>query len=150
MVEYYMQIVNQIIIMILLLSIISLVINFKKKIKEDRMRLDQSKSLDEVISLLDGFITSEFDNYKIMNLEHKDFEYINRQFENEIINDVMNIVMSRLSVNILYTLSLYYDKTAINDIIAEKVYFIVTIYVYNINTTKSRAEIEQERRKKNM
>lgn len=150
MVEYYMQIVNQIIIMILLLSIISLVINFKKKIKEDRMKLDQSKSLDEVITLLDGFITSEFDNYKIMNLEHKDFEYINRQFENEIINDVMNIVMSRLSVNILYTLSLYYDKTAINDIIAEKVYFIVTIYVYNINTTKSRAEIEQERRKKNM
>lgn len=150
MIEYGIKITTQILLMILIISIISLIYAYKRKIKEERLTLKQSEKLEDVIALLDEFISTEFNNYKIMNLEHKDFEYINRNYENEIINDVMNIVMSRLSVNILHTLSLYYDKSAINDIIAEKVYFLVTLYVYTIDTTKSAAELEQERRKKNM
>lgn len=150
MLQYYLTIIIQIIMILILISIIPMISLIKKRMKESKMRLPEYKSLNDVITLLDSFISSEFDSYKIMNLEFKDIEYINKEYENEIINEVMNIVMKRISLNILHTLSLYYDKTAINEIIAEKTYFLVTMYVYNINTSKSRAELEMERRKKNM
>ena len=71
-----------------------------------------------------------------MNLEHKNYEHINTELEQQIMNDVIQIVMARISTSILQTMSLYYAKDTIEDIIAEKVYFQVTIYVYDINVTQ--------------
>ena len=121
----------------LLLSASIFIFTLRNKIKFNRRILKKSaRSLNDVNELIDGFIQHEFDNYRIMNLEHKNYEHINTELEQQIMNDVIQIVMARISTSILQTMSLYYAKDTIEDIIAENVYFQVTIYVYDINVTQ--------------
>ena len=89
--------------------------------------------MEEWESLLDEFITREFDNYCILNLNYQDIEYVNSTMENEIMKDVINIVQERISDNLIIKMNYFYSKKAISDIIAEKVFILTTSYSLSIN-----------------
>lgn len=140
--------ITQLMIIITLLSVTILLITIRNKTQYNRRILDRpARTLSDTIDLIDEFIKHEFDNYRIMNLEHKNLEYINAELENKIINEVLAQVMTRMSTNILQTLSLYYAKSAVEEVITEKVYFEVTVYVYTINTTYVPSQQEKQMKK---
>lgn len=140
--------ITQLMIIISLLSVTILIITIRNKTQYNRRILDRpARTLTDVVDLVDEFIKREFDNYRIMNLEYKNYEYINSELEHKIINEVLKQVMTRMSTNILQTLSLYYSKSAVEEVITEKVYFEVTVYVYNINNTYIESPQEKQAKK---
>ena len=72
-------------VIMLLLFIITLIVSVRKKIKYDINYKEYTKNsgitLEECESLLDEFITREFDNYCILNLNYQDIEYVNSTME---------------------------------------------------------------------
>ena len=124
-------------VIMLLLFIITLIVSVRKKIKYDINYKEYTKNsgitLEECESLLDEFITREFDNYCILNLNYQDIEYVNSTMENEIMKDVINIVQERISDNLIIKMNYFYSKKAISDIIAEKVFILATSYSLSIN-----------------
>ena len=124
-------------VIMLLLFIITLIVSVRKKIKYDINYKVYTKNsgitLEECESLLDEFITREFDNYCILNLNYQDIEYVNSTMENEIMKDVINIVQERISDNLIIKMNYFYSKKAISDIIAEKVFILTTSYSLSIN-----------------
>ena len=124
-------------VIMLLLFIITLIVSVRKKIKYDINYKEYTKNsgitLEECESLLDEFITREFDNYSILNLNYQDIEYVNSTMENEIMKDVINIVQERISDNLIIKMNYFYSKKAISDIIAEKVFILTTSYSLSIN-----------------
>ena len=124
-------------VIMLLLFIITLIVSVRKKIKYDINYKEYTKNsgitLEECESLLDEFITREFDNYCILNLNYQDIEYVDSTMENEIMKDVINIVQERISDNLIIKMNYFYSKKAISDIIAEKVFILTTSYSLSIN-----------------
>ena len=124
-------------VIMLLLFIITHIVSVRKKIKYDINYKEYTKNsgitLEECESLLDEFITREFDNYCILNLNYQDIEYVNSTMENEIMKDVINIVQERISDNLIIKMNYFYSKKAISDIIAEKVFILTTSYSLSIN-----------------
>ena len=125
--------------MLFLISLIALVyftitilMDIKRKIRQDLIRLPEVKSLESVNNLIDTLITSEFESYRIMYLEHKQ-DYINREYEKKILHEVIDKVSDRISISIMNNIALYYDSDSISDIIAEKVYLLVSLYVAENN-----------------
>lgn len=111
---------------------ITILIDIKRKIRQDLIRLPEVKSLESVNNLMDTLITSEFESYRIMYLEHKQ-DYINREYEKKILHEVIDKVSDRISISIMNNIALYYDPDSISDIIAEKVYLLVSLYVAENN-----------------
>lgn len=111
---------------------ITILIDIKRKIRQDLIRLPEVKSLESVNNLMDTLITSEFETYRIMYLEHKQ-DYINREYEKKILHEVIDKVSDRISLSIMNNIALYYDPDSISDIIAEKVYLLVSLYVAENN-----------------
>lgn len=111
---------------------ITILIDIKRKIRQDLIRLPEVKSLESVNNLMDNLITSEFETYRIMYLEHKQ-DYINREYEKKILHEVIDKVSDRISISIMNNIALYYDPDSISDIIAEKVYLLVSLYVAENN-----------------
>ena len=106
--------------------------DIKRKIRQDLIRLPEVKSLESVNNLMDTLITSEFESYRIMYLEHKQ-DYINREYEKKILHEVIDKISDRISISIMNNIALYYDPDSISDIIAEKVYLLVSLYVAENN-----------------
>lgn len=111
---------------------ITILMDIKRKIRQDLIRLPEVKSLESVNNLIDTLITSEFESYRIMYLEHKQ-DYINREYEKKILHEVIDKVSDRISISIMNNIALYYDSDSISDIIAEKVYLLVSLYVAENN-----------------
>lgn len=119
-------------LIILILFAITLLADIKRKLRQELIRLPEVKSLESLNSLIDTLITSEFESYRIMYLDHRQ-DYINRESEKKILHEVIDKVSDRISVSIMNNIALYYDPDSISDIIAEKVYLLVSLYVAENN-----------------
>lgn len=119
-------------LIVLVYFIITILMDIKRKIRQDLIRLPEVKSLESVNNLMDTLITSEFESYRIMYLEHKQ-DYINREYEKKILHEVIDKISDRISISIMNNIALYYDPDSISDIIAEKVYLLVSLYVAENN-----------------
>lgn len=93
--------------------------------------------------LLNDIIDDCFRDYEIMVLAPKNELYITDEREKEIRNDLVEIVVKRLSPMALDKISLFYNVHNIDEIIAEKVYITVMNYVVSHN-----AVIEQRPQEK--
>lgn len=122
-------------LIVLVYFIITILMDIKRKIRQDLIRLPEVKSLESVNNLMDTLITSEFESYRIMYLEHKQ-DYINREYEKKILHEVIDKISDRISISIMNNIALYYDPDSISDIIAEKVYLLVSLYVAENNRIK--------------
>lgn len=86
-------------------------------------------------NILNNIINDAFDEYIIYNKGfEKEKEYIREKEEREIINEMINLVSSRLSENMIHKLESYYNKDTLSDIISSKIYMAVTAYVAANNT----------------
>ncbi len=119
-------------LIVLVYFIITILMDIKRKIRQDLIRLPEVKSLESVNNLMDTLITSEFESYRIMYLEHKQ-DYINREYEKKILHEIIDKISDRISISIMNNIALYYDPDSISDIIAEKVYLLVSLYVAENN-----------------
>ena len=142
-------------VLTLIHNIIILIKTMNNKINND-INICNSKmnatSLEECNQMIDGFISREFDNYCAKNLNFRNLDVISDKQQDMIRRDLLKLIQERMSTNILYKMSLFYEVDKIPDIIAEKVYLLVTAYVINIYNTPSREEeraIMDNLRKKN-
>lgn len=90
---------------------------------------------DDIEARLDKVIESCFQEYSLMNLIYKTDWYIKEEDEIQISKDICTLVSDRISPVMLKQLALYYNESAIFDIIAKRVYFKVTTFVIEHNKT---------------
>lgn len=130
-------------VLTLIHNIIILIKSMNNKINND-INIGNSKmnasSLEECNQMIDGFISREFDNYCAKNLNFRNIDVISDKQQDIIRKDLLKLIQERMSTNILYKMSLFYEVDKIPDIIAEKVYLLVTAYVISVDNTPSREE----------
>lgn len=128
-----------IIILILTLSWLSIQIGrylfrklrLQKSINDINYRLDQTE-----YELLDKFITDAFNEYLVFNISFQEDMYINTDMEKKMISEVSMQVLKNISPVMIGKISLYYNIDSLEDIIANKVYMLVSDYTIENNTIK--------------
>lgn len=140
MLDIYMVII--IAIAIFLLSIIALSIvfiaftnSYRKRIEKLTLyQINTSSTIDESIpQILEVIIQESFTDYQLQNFISNE-GYINNERESEIRKDLVLLVSSRISPAAIDKLSLFYNVLNISDVIADKIYIIVTNFVANHNS----------------
>lgn len=130
---------EQIILIILYVSIMGIII---KILRQRDRKLDIMKYEIDVTNgpifqteqQLDLLIDSVFNEYKIYNLEFRDNAYIKEMEEKQIIQDVSDIVLQRISPVFLTQLSTYFNIDNLGNIIATKISLRVMEYRITKNT----------------
>ena len=115
-----------------------------KKLDVDLMKFQIETKIDsEVLTLFDEFLSDCFDDYILDHPEYMKAIYISEQQELSIRNDMINLVGDRISPFLYQKLSLYYNETILPDIIARRVYHLITAYTVDKNSLKqSRDQLE--------
>lgn len=132
---------QQIVFIILYLSIMGVIIKIlqqrDKKIKLEKYKIDIEYGSDTRIeNQLDSLINSVFEEYRLYNLEYKDSAYIKEIEEKEIVKDICNMVINRISPVFLTQLSTYFNTDSIGEVIATKIYTKVAEYRVQVNMDK--------------
>ena len=99
-----------------------------------------------VPTLLEDMINEIFDDYKALTLLPQNLMYINEEMERKICEDLGNMFAARISPEAMKKLATYYnEKMLAEKIISEKIFLIVTHYVYQVNSTaQNQSGIPQE------
>lgn len=128
--------------------------------KDDRSKevrqllcIEYAKGKKETISFLNEFVTDCMQDYIMNNiLPDIGLTYINKDRENKIRADLTNKVKIRLSDTIYRKMSLYFSEEHIGEMLAEKIYITVTIYVADFNMDResvrdSRSRVKEQLKK---
>lgn len=109
----------------------------KNKLRISEFDITSHLNIDSKLSeKLDEFISSSLNEYIILNLPPvEENNYITPEKETEIRSGLANYVSSRISSIFMQQLSTYYNTESMNDILATKIYIIVTDFVINRNQT---------------
>lgn len=91
---------------------------------------------EAIKGLLDDFIADIFEEYLINSSDIIQKPYITSDDEVKMRVDVVNLVADRLSPYLYQKVAVYYNEQAIPDIIAAKVYQMITAYVIDNNKIK--------------
>lgn len=89
--------------------------------------------LDNINNILDKIIDQAFTRYQIMKLGYKDNLYITEEMQNNIIYELTKNVFVSISDNLVNKLSLIYKKEYIDDLIVQKIQYVVLNYVIQVN-----------------
>lgn len=130
---------EQIIFIILYVSIIGIIIKIlrqrDRKLDIMKYKIDVSNGpIFQTEQQLDLLIDSVFNEYKIYNLEFRDNGYIKELEEKQIIQDVSDIILQRISPVFLTQLSTYFNIDNLGTIIATKISLRVMEYRITKNT----------------
>lgn len=133
-------ILNYVIVVFLIicvLGMISVVDTYLKRKNEIYLyQVDTQHRLDKTPSdLLEEFINQCFIEYQLIVLIPKQELHINTDREREICTDLTARVAKYISPHLLAVVSQQYNTDMIHDIIADKIYIIVTNYVVSHNET---------------
>ena len=104
----------------------------QSKIQEQYYLSSMNVKVDD-IDILDKIIDQAFIRYQILKLGHMDNLYITDEMEHNMIYDLTKTVIKTTSDNIINKLSLIYKKDYIDDIIVQKIQYIVMQFVIEIN-----------------
>lgn len=115
--------------------------NFNFKV-EKLKNSDTSKIINELDSLIDSFLNHTFDitieetfldiQTDNPSMDPRNIE-ISEERKNVILEDTFNQFLSYLSDDFRDKLSLVYKEDKINDVILDKMYYKLTLYVYERN-----------------
>lgn len=140
MAEYSMFILilsGIILIFAIILATVALYLNYKHKKTIERLTkysVNVSAIIDDTVPLLlEKFIDHCFDDYKVMKLIPLNEGYITDEREKSIRNDLVEIVINRISPNMIDKLSLYYNDKNIAAVLSDKIYIVVMNYVVDHN-----------------
>jgi len=116
---------------------------YKRKLDLDEatliMRFNYTRSKDNIIMFLNDFIIDCLQDYIMYNITpDSGLTYITKERENIIRNDLKIIVSSRLSPFILKKILMCYSQDHVNQIIAEKIFSAVTVYVAEFNSSSNK------------
>lgn len=113
-------------------------------IRNKKIRLDESKFLAEFDYLgnknlfntfLDDFINDCMKDYVMYYIiPDANLTYITKDRENQIRNGLKELVVNRLSESLKKKITLIYSEIFFNQILAEKIFYVVTIYVADFNS----------------
>lgn len=115
---------------------------FRINNKGGKKEIDEYKKLQILSALeipikdldtLDKIITDIFTQYRILNLEFRDNEYITIKKQEEIVKDVFTVVYNSISPTFLEKLNIIYQENHIDDMIAQKIQMIVISYASEVN-----------------
>lgn len=87
----------------------------------------------EDLNILDKIIDQEFIRYQLLKLGHIENLYIKDDMQYQIIHDLSKTVMENISDNLKNKLSLIYRKEYIDDIIVQKIQYVVMQFTIDIN-----------------
>lgn len=111
---------------ILYISIMGVIIKIlrqrDKKLKLHQYEIELTYGTNTKIEeQLDRIIDSVFDEYRLFNLEFRDSLYIKEADEKDIIKDICDMVIERISPIFITQLSTYFNTNSLGDIIAVKI-----------------------------
>lgn len=110
-------------------------INQKKeqsKIQEQYYLSSMEVKVDD-LNILDKIIEQAFTRYQILKLGHLENLYITEEMQYNMIFELSKTVLETISDNIINKLSLIYKKDYLEDIIVQKIQYIVMQFVIDIN-----------------
>lgn len=119
---------------ILLIGSISLLIlvlagkrYLEKRNKLEELSLHESIYYDrsDIELVFDSFIMSEYEKYKLFNVDKFSDDYLNDNKLEEIGEEVLRQVLNNISLSLLNMVALIYNKDRIYSIIRDKVWMIV-------------------------
>lgn len=104
-----------------------------------RMQVDLN-----IPSILESVINEIFNDYKVLVLLPEDNLYITEEREEQIRRDLVSMVSKRMSPDIMEKMYTYYNEATFDKVLADKIYLIVTNYVWEINTKYQSQQHTQE------
>lgn len=88
---------------------------------------------ENIPELLNRIITDNFNEYMVLNPKYLEELYINNEQQREIVEEVVSLILSRISKSLWYKLSLYYNEKALVDIITKNVYTAIVNFAVEKN-----------------
>ena len=127
-------------ILIISVACISVVVKYLN-FKEDQFYL--TTDFSSTIKDLDSLISDCIQEYTLMN-NIQDPVYINDATESKIREEVINLVIAKISKRLIDKLSITYNPDVIHKIIAVRVYLIVMRLVVEINKDKGNEQVAEQ------
>lgn len=125
---------------VLCIACISIVVKYLK-FTENKfyMTTDFSSAIKE----LDNLISDCIQEYMLMN-DMQDPVYINDVLENRLREEVINLVIAKLSKRLLNKLTVVYNEEVVHKVIAIRVYIIIMRLVIEINKDKDSNSVNEQ------
>lgn len=126
------------------------------KLKERQVKLEESKFLanfdysgskNMFNSFLDEFINDCMKDYVMYYIiPDANLTYITKEKENHIRESLKALVINRLSESLKKKITLVYSEIFFNQILAEKIFYVVTVFVADFNNGGNRVTMNNYRR----
>lgn len=126
-------IISMIILAITWVKVTGIKMDYQERSSQQKYYLATMPLDIDSVNILDKIITDVFNRYQIMNLAHRDNLYVTTELQKKIIRDVLTVVYLSLSDDLLNKLTLIYKKDYIEDIIVQKIQFLVMNYTISTN-----------------
>ena len=106
--------------------------------KANCVALDRQYNIDiiSVLSILDTFIDKSFDDMIMLNINYARKTHVTGQEQKDINKEFYQLILNRISPAFLNKLTLIYDISSINNIIAERCYLKVLEWAQSLNEIK--------------
>lgn len=92
-------------------------------------------TFDTTMTLVDKILEDIFVRYTIMNTESKDDLYMNEEMINKMMFEVLKEAYATISPQIMNKLTIIYNSSYVDDMIAKKVQLLTMNYVISVNGT---------------
>ena len=129
---------------------------YNRKLKLDELKFisefKYKTDADDISDFLNSFIIECMQDYILYNIvPDTGLDYINKERETKIRNDIRDLVVSRMSELLMKKISLCYSRKYIELILAEKIFSAVTVYVAEFNKGSNKiVDINKKRYKRIM
>ena len=143
-------------IFLLFFTSICLLSLYNRKLKLDELKFvsefKYKNDAEDISEFLNNFIIECLQDYILYNiLPDTGLDYINKDREAKIRNDLKNLVVNRMSDLLMKKIRLCYSSKYIELILAEKIFSAVTVYVAEFNKGNTKiVDINKKRYKKVM
>lgn len=105
------------------------------------LEIQLSQNIDNnIVDKLDDYLEDIFNDYILSSPKYLQQPYINSKDEEQMRQDLVDLVSDRMSPYLYQKLAIYYNENSIPDILANKIFLLVTAFVANKNTPKQNIE----------
>lgn len=121
-----------------------LLVKIEQAKKAENQAISQPKSLlpettveyneEDIIKHLDYIIDEAINTYVLFNIMPKNVYYINKNMEDEMVNNLMDSIPDRISQTLLTKLSYIYNESFVGKFLGEYIYMKITEFVIGYNT----------------
>jgi hypothetical protein len=131
-------------------SILYALIILNRRTENQKIIIEQSVYDENIPAVVDKIILECLNEYIVLNKGWKEKEYIREEDEKEIINALIEIVLTRMSKTMLRKIRAYYNEELAEEVITEKIYMLVLNYTIENNMIEESniSELESAKKRK--